>query len=95
MSIDAKDIVPIGQVRARFSELASEARAGARKVITKNGEAYVAVIDARLLDHFHALEQDRIHRALLNDGLRGLDDMRAGRTEDARSAVAALQAELE
>jgi len=88
MSFTTKDIVPIGQVRARFSELAQEARDGAEKVITKNGEAYVAVIDARLLDHFHQLERDRIHTTLLTDALTGLEDVRAGRTADARDALA-------
>ena len=42
MAIKSDDIVPINQVRARFTELAEEVRAGAEKIVTRNGESYVA-----------------------------------------------------
>ena len=44
MAIKSEDIVPLNQVRARFTELAEEVRAGAEKIITKNGESYVGAL---------------------------------------------------
>ncbi|MDJ0657700.1 MAG: type II toxin-antitoxin system prevent-host-death family antitoxin [Xanthomonadales bacterium] len=51
--------------RARLSEIAEDARSGQEKIITRNGESYVAVIDARRLDHYHRLERELIHLTLL------------------------------
>jgi prevent-host-death family protein len=80
MAITAKDIVPLSQVRARLTEIADEVRAGSEKIITRNGESYVAVIDARRLDHYHRLEREHIHLTLLAEAERGLADVEAGRT---------------
>ena len=46
MGISTNDVIPLSQARANFSELAEEVKAGAEKIITKNGESYVALIDA-------------------------------------------------
>ena len=67
MSIAAKDVVPFTQARATLSELADEVKQGSEKVITKNGESYVALIDADRLDYYHRLERERIHLLLLED----------------------------
>lgn len=91
MSIAARDVVPFTQARATLSELAEQVKAGAEKVITRNGESYVALIDAERLDYYHRLERERIHLLLLDDARRGLDDIMAGRTEDADTAIAELQ----
>ena len=79
MPIAARDIVPLGRLRAQLSELAEEAHAGAEKVITRNGEAYVALIDAARLDHYHRLEREHIHLALLDEAERGWNDVQTGR----------------
>ncbi len=91
MAIAAKDVVPFTQARATLSELADEVKRGCEKVITKNGESYVALIDANRLDYYHRLERERIHLLLLEDVKRGLADITAGRTEDADTAIARLQ----
>ena len=91
MAISARDVVPFTQARARLSELADEAKAGAEKIITKNGESYVALIDADRLDYYHRLERERIHLLLIEDARRGLADIAAGRTKEADSAIAQLQ----
>lgn len=52
--ISKLDAVSLAQVRARFSELVQEVKAGAEKIITTDGEPYVALIDAERLDHFIA-----------------------------------------
>lgn len=83
MAIKSDDIVPLNQVRARFTELAEEVRAGAEKIITRNGESYVALVDARRLDHYHQLEREHIHLALLKEALSGLEDVRDGRVASA------------
>lgn len=88
MSIKADDIVPLNQVRARFTELAEEVRAGAEKIITRNGEGYVALVDARRLDHYHRLEREHIHLALLQEAARGIEDLRDGRVMAARQVLA-------
>ena len=46
MSIAAKDVVPFTRARATLSELADEVKQDSEKIITKNGESYVALIDA-------------------------------------------------
>jgi len=80
MAITANDIVPLSQARARLTELAAEARTGSEKILTRNGESYVALIDARRLDHYHRLEREHIHLTLLTEAAQGLDDLEAGRT---------------
>ncbi len=91
MSIAAKDVVPFTQARATLSELAEQVKQGSEKIITKNGESYVALIDSDRLDYYHRLERERIHLLLLEDVKRGLADIAAGRTEDADTAIARLQ----
>jgi len=73
------DIVPMNQVRATFTELADQVRRGRENLITRNGESYVALIDARRLDHYHRLEREHIHLTLIEEATRGLDNVAAGR----------------
>lgn len=80
MGFRSDDIVPMNQVRAGFTELAEQVRSGREKLITRNGESYVALIDARRLDHYHRLEREHIHLTLIEEASRGLDDVAAGRT---------------
>ena len=87
----ASDVVPFTQARANLSELADQAKAGAEKIITKNGASYVALIDADRLDYYHRLERERIHLLLIDDARRGLADIAAGRTQDADATIAKLQ----
>lgn len=91
MSFSASDIVPFTQARAKLSDLADQAKAGAEKIITKNGESYVALIDADRLDYYHRLEHEHIHLLLIDDARRGLADIVAGRTVEADSAIARIQ----
>jgi len=88
MAIKTSDVVPLSQARSRLSEIADEAKAGAEKIITKNGESYVALIDAGKLDYYHRLERERIHLLLLDEAEKGLTDVAAGRVKDARKAIA-------
>jgi antitoxin (DNA-binding transcriptional repressor) of toxin-antitoxin stability system len=74
-----------------LSELADEVKAGAEKIITKNGESYVALIDAKRLDYYHRLERERVHLVLLDDIEKGLADIDAGRTRDAREVLLELR----
>jgi prevent-host-death family protein len=91
MGFSVSDVVPFTQARAKLSELADQAKAGAEKIITKNGESYVALIDADRLDYYHRLERERIHLLLIDDARRGLADIAAGRTFDADGAIGRLQ----
>lgn len=93
MGISASDVVPFTQARATLSELAEQVKAGAEKIITKNGESYVALIDAERLDYYHRLERERIHLLLIDDARRGLADVAAGRTQEADAGIAVLQAQ--
>ena len=60
---------------------AEEVRGGAEKIITRNGESYVALVDARRLDHYHRLEREHLHRTMLTEAASGLDDVAAGRVK--------------
>lgn len=92
MGISASDVIPLSQARANLSELADQVKAGAEKIVTKNGESYVAIIDAQRLDHYHRLEREHIHLLLMADASHGLADVAAGDVKDARSTLSALKA---
>ncbi len=92
MGFATKDIVPLTQARARLSELADEVKAGSEKIITRNGESYVALVDAARLDYYHQLEREHIHLMLLDEAEKGLEDIAACRTRDARAALKKRQA---
>lgn len=79
MSIRASDIVPISEARARLTELAEDVvGSGAEKVLTKNGASYVALVDARRLDYYHALEAEHANLVLAEDALTGLKEALTG-----------------
>jgi antitoxin (DNA-binding transcriptional repressor) of toxin-antitoxin stability system len=88
MAIRSEDIIPINQVRSRFTRLAEAVRSGEEKIITRNGESYVALVDARRLDHYHRIEREHIHIQLLDDAAAGLEDVNAGRTLTPREVEA-------
>ncbi len=75
MSITSRDIIPLSQIRARFTELADQVSQGQEKIITRNGESYVALIDSKKLDYYHNLEKSHLHLLLLNEVEQGLDDV--------------------
>jgi prevent-host-death family protein len=91
MGISASDVIPLSHARANFSELAEEVKAGAEKIVTKNGESFIALIDSDRLDYYHQLERERIHLILIDEVSKGLDDVAAGRVKDARSAIQAIK----
>ena len=91
MVFTVRDVVPLSQARANLSELADQAKAGAEKIITKNGESYVAIIDSQRLDYYHQLERERIHLLLIDDAGKGLDDIAAGKVKDAHNTLTALK----
>lgn len=73
------DVVPISEARARLTELAEEVvDGGAEKVLTKNGSSYVALVDARKLDYYHALEAEHAALVLLDEVEVGLRQVLAG-----------------
>ncbi len=91
MAISTRDVVPLSQARAKLSELADQVKAGAEKIITKNGESYVAIIDAQRLDYYHQLERERIHLLLISDANTGLSDAASGRVKNAQTVLAGLK----
>jgi len=91
MGISVRDVVAFSQARANLSDLAEQVKAGAEKIITKNGESYVALIDADRLDYYHRLERERIHLFLVDEIGKGLDDVAAGRVKNARQAIQKLK----
>lgn len=91
MSISAADVIPLSQARANLSELADQVKGGSEKIITKNGESYVALIDSARLDYYHQIERERIHLLLVDEANQGLTDVARGRVKDARKTIAALQ----
>jgi hypothetical protein len=47
----------------------------------KNGSAYVALVDARKLDYYHALEAEHGRVVMLEDAEKGLQDALVGRVK--------------
>jgi prevent-host-death family protein len=78
MSFSAQDVVPISEARARLTELSDEVVGGAEKLLTKNGSAYVALVDARKLDYYHSLEEEHAGLVLLSEAEAGLHEILAG-----------------
>lgn len=79
MSLRASDIVPISEARVRLTELAEEVVGnGSEKVLPKNGAGYVALVDARRLDYYHALESEHANLVLAEDAIAGLQQASAG-----------------
>jgi len=87
MGISASDVIPRSHARSNFSELAEEVKAGAEKIVTKNGESFIALIDTDQLDYYHQLERERIHLLLIDEASKGLDDVASGLVKDARNAL--------
>jgi hypothetical protein len=86
MAISASDVIPLSHARANFSELAEDVRGGLKKSSPKTVRRFIAIIDAKRLDYYHQLERERIHLLLIDEASKGLDDVAAGRVQDARPA---------
>lgn len=91
MTVYSRDIIPLSAARARLSELADEAKSGDDKIITRNGEAFVALIDVKKLEHYQQLDRLDQERELARDVLRGLEDVVAGRTLSEREFKSSLK----
>lgn len=91
MTLKASDVVPISEARARLTELATEVvDGGAEKVLTKNGSSYVAIIDAKKLDYYHALEAEHAALVLLDEAEIGLRQILEGQRVSAAELLQAL-----
>lgn len=87
----AGDVVPISEARARLTELADEVfGGGAEKILTKNGSSFVALVDARKLDYYHALEAEHAGLVLLEEAETGLRQLLAGKRVSAADLMSAL-----
>ena len=91
MAFTASDVIPLTQARATLSDLVEQVKAGAEKIITKNGKSYVAIIDSQRLDYYHQLERERIHLLLIDDAGKGLDDIASGKVKNALNTLSALK----
>lgn len=67
-------------------------RYGTEKFLTKNGASYVALVDARKLEYFHALEAETARLVLVQGALDGMEDLTAGRVLDEAELDRALSA---
>lgn len=76
----ADDAIRFLRAHANLVEIAEQAKAGAEKILTMNGERYVALIGAKRLDYYHQLERERIHLLLIDEAKKGLLDISEGRT---------------
>ena len=92
VEISAEDAISITEAQAKLTELAEEVvRTGGEKVLTKNRARYVALIDARRLDYYHALEAEYANLVLLDEAKRGLDDIAQGRVVSANKLRTGLR----
>lgn len=80
MHIFSTDVVPITAARARLTEIAAEVVAsGQPKVLTRNGESYVAVVGVADLDEFQRLRAAD-HMRNLHDLSRAAREAAAGKS---------------
>ena len=74
MPLATNDIVPITTARAKLTELADQvARTGEGKVLTRNGESYVALITASDFDDLMAFRHEQ-HLSVLRAVAEGLEE---------------------
>ena len=79
MPLKSNDIVPITAARARLTELAeSVATSGEPKLLTRNGESYVAIITAAQLDEFERYREAEAI-SILRATSSALEDVNTGR----------------
>jgi prevent-host-death family protein len=79
MTLRPSDEVPISEAGARLTELATEVvEGGVEKIFTKNGVRYVAIVDAKKLDYYHALEAEHAGLLMLSEAEIGLRQYLAG-----------------
>jgi PHD/YefM family antitoxin component YafN of YafNO toxin-antitoxin module len=91
MPLRVREALPIGEARARLPELAEDVvNQGSEMLLTKDGAEYVALVDARRLDYYHALEAEHAGLVLLDGALAGLEDLAAGRVLDEAALTQAL-----
>ncbi len=91
MSLKTRDVVPISEAPARLTDLAEEVvGGGAEKVLTKNGASFVALVDARKLDYYHALEAKHASLVLLDDAETGLRELLDGQVVPTAELLRAL-----
>jgi prevent-host-death family protein len=80
MAISSKDIVSLTRARARLTELCEEVRQEhGEKILTKNGESCAALIGAERLDYYHRLEREHVHLTLLEETVRGVEEVNSGK----------------
>lgn len=60
--------------------LAEHVAKGAEILLIKDGAPYVAIVDAKNLNYYHALDADHRQQILLSDAENGLKDAVAGKT---------------
>ena len=91
MTMRTSDVMPISEARARLTELADEViDTGTEKVLTKNGASFVAIVDARKLDYYHALEIEHAGLVLLDEAETGLRQLLAGQRVTSNELMSAL-----
>ncbi len=91
MSIADVDIIPFTKVRVNMSALIDDLSRGREIVITKYGRPVAALIDVQKLDYYHRLETAAAQIMCLDEAAKGLAQVAAGQTSDARQNLAALQ----
>ncbi len=93
MVLRTSDVIPISEARARLTELAQDVvESGAEKVLTKNGQSYVAIVDAKKLDYYHTLEQEHANLALIAEAETGLRQVLGGQRMTPAELAALLAA---
>lgn len=60
------------------------------KVLTKNGVSFVAIVGARKLNYYHALEEEHASLVLLDGAETGLDELLAGKRISTDELISAL-----
>ena len=83
MHVFSTDVVPITSARARLTKIAAEVVAsGQPKVLTRNGESYVAVVGIADLDEFQRLRAAE-HMRNLHDLARAAREAAEGKAMSA------------
>lgn len=89
--MNRSDAIDLLEARKRFGDLAEQVvRSGQPQPINKNGRRYVALVDAKALERWQALEAEHANLLLLEDAEAALREHLDG----ARAASHALERAL-
>ena len=77
----SNNIIPFSELKKDFSQIAAAIHQDkTERIVTKNGKAFIAIIDPATLDYYHDLEKNLQLSQILDEAEKGLYDLAKKKT---------------